>query len=589
MRRLPTLVAGGLCIAAVALGSGLVSATTAVSPGRTTFVPIPPCRLMDTRAGAPVGPRSSPLVAGETYAPLVWGANGNCSIPATASAVSMNVTFVNPTSSSYLTVFPPDVQRPLASNLNWVAGQAPAPNAVTSQLSADGHVGFYNMAGTVDVIADLVGYYETADSGAAGAAGAEGSAGSAGGVGPTGATGPAGAVGPAGPAGPEGPTGPVGPAGAPGVAGRRGFGRVIVSVWPLQTTGRGQYTSITTGVSGNPVVSYFDATANHAGLLLCNDPQCAGGDERDITLDSPGSDGLFSSVAIGQDGLPVIAHYDSVDKDLEFTLCGDVACTGWIEDKLDVVGDVGSSVAMVIGADGDPVISYFDATNGDLKVIKCDNWHCWNTHVNVVDSAGNVGQFSSITIGADGNPIISYYDATNADLKVAACNDPACAGQDERISTIDAIGDVGVFSSITRGASGNPVISYADMTNGDLKVAACNDPACLGADETVTAVDTAGDVGRYASIATGPGGNPVLSYYDATHGDLKLALCDDPMCAGQNEQIIVVDRVGDVGQFSSVTIGSNGEPVVSYYDKTWSQLRVATIIHRSWSAGDWGR
>jgi len=107
MRRLPTLVAGGLCIAAVALGSGLVSATAAVSPGRTTFVPIPPCRLMDTRAGAPVGPRSSPLVAGETYAPLVWGANGNCSIPATASAVSMNVTFVNPTSSSYLTVFPP--------------------------------------------------------------------------------------------------------------------------------------------------------------------------------------------------------------------------------------------------------------------------------------------------------------------------------------------------------------------------------------------------------------------------------------------------------------------------------------------------
>ncbi|MGB8860562.1 MAG: glycosyl hydrolase family 28-related protein [Ilumatobacteraceae bacterium] len=107
----------------------------------------------------------------------------------------MNVTFVNPSASGYLTVYPPDAALPITSNLNWTAGQAPAPNAVTVRLSADGRVGFYNFAGTVDLIADVVGYYEPSTAGLAGPPG------------PTGATGATGATGPTGPAGPTGATG----------------------------------------------------------------------------------------------------------------------------------------------------------------------------------------------------------------------------------------------------------------------------------------------------------------------------------------------------------------------------------------------
>ena len=91
------------------------------------------------------------------------GTNGNCTVPATAVGVVMNVTAVGPTAPSYLSVFPPDAPKPLVSSLNYAPGNGPTPNAVTVGLSVDGSVGFFNAFGTVDVIADVVGYYDPAE------------------------------------------------------------------------------------------------------------------------------------------------------------------------------------------------------------------------------------------------------------------------------------------------------------------------------------------------------------------------------------------------------------------------------------------
>jgi hypothetical protein len=85
--------------------------------------------------------------------------SGNCNVPVDATGVVMNVTAVDPTQPSFLTVFPAGVVRPLAPNLNFVAGQAPTPNAVTVDVPASGQVSFYNNEGTVNVVADIVGYY----------------------------------------------------------------------------------------------------------------------------------------------------------------------------------------------------------------------------------------------------------------------------------------------------------------------------------------------------------------------------------------------------------------------------------------------
>jgi len=160
-------VAAGMAAAAVT-SLGLVRAVNATGGGSSSvFVPITPCRLVDTRTGPNnVGTRSTPIGSGEAAVFAVWGPNGNCTIPNIATGIATNTTAVNATAGSYLTVYPADaVPRPKASNLNFTAGSAPTPNQVTVGLSASGAIGVYNLTGTVDVIIDIVGYYEPTSAG----------------------------------------------------------------------------------------------------------------------------------------------------------------------------------------------------------------------------------------------------------------------------------------------------------------------------------------------------------------------------------------------------------------------------------------
>ena len=84
----------------------------------------------------------------------------NFGVPATASAVVLNVTATDTTGTSYLTVWPATATRPTASNLNWVAGQT-VPNLVEVAL-VNSQASVYNNQGSVDVVIDLEGYVDTA-------------------------------------------------------------------------------------------------------------------------------------------------------------------------------------------------------------------------------------------------------------------------------------------------------------------------------------------------------------------------------------------------------------------------------------------
>ncbi len=155
-------VGAAIAIGAISIGSISAWRVSAASQSESSFVPIAPCRVFDTRPGnEPEGGKKSPLGSGDANVHIqqIAGTVGNCQIPPDATAVSMNVTAVNPTAQSNLRVFPADVSTPTVSNLNWVADQAPTPNKVDVQLSPGGAIKLYNQNGTVDVVADVVGYY----------------------------------------------------------------------------------------------------------------------------------------------------------------------------------------------------------------------------------------------------------------------------------------------------------------------------------------------------------------------------------------------------------------------------------------------
>ncbi len=152
----------GLAVGAISIGSISAWQVTASGGEQSSFVPTAPCRLFDTRPGnEPDEGKKAPLGPGESnvHVQQVTGTIGNCQIPVDAVAVSMNVTTVGGTAQSNLRIHPADVDTPTASNLNWTAGQSPTPNKVDVQLSPDGKVSLFNQNGTVDVVADVVGYY----------------------------------------------------------------------------------------------------------------------------------------------------------------------------------------------------------------------------------------------------------------------------------------------------------------------------------------------------------------------------------------------------------------------------------------------
>ncbi|MEV4948209.1 FlgD immunoglobulin-like domain containing protein [Streptomyces sp. NPDC053755] len=139
--------------------TGDVALTRERSLASGTYRPVTPTRVMDTRGG--LGAPKAKVGPGGTVTLQVGGRGG---VPASGvSAVVMNVTATNATSSTYVSVYPAGTVRTSASNLNVVAGRN-VSNLVTVPV-VDGKATFYNRAGSVDLLADVAGYYSLAGDG----------------------------------------------------------------------------------------------------------------------------------------------------------------------------------------------------------------------------------------------------------------------------------------------------------------------------------------------------------------------------------------------------------------------------------------
>lgn len=352
------------------------------------------------------------------------------------------------------------------------------------------------------------------------------------------------------------------------------------SVTAVDTAGRvGSHVAIATGSDGLPIVAYYDETLGDLKVAKCHEPTCSEGVSI-ATVDSEDKVGSYAAIAIDGEGLPVLSYFDATAGDLKVARCSGPDCSGEATiSRLDSEEIVGLFTSIAIGEDGLPVISYFDRDNCALKVAKCHDPACQDrVSIATVDKKkkGCVGLFSSIAISADGSPLIAYYDSHQGRLKVAKCNDAACAGK-KKISVIDESVSVGSFGRVAIGADDLPVISYYDHSRGDLKVAHCNDPACADGDEAIATLDADGLVGSFAALDFSADGLPVVVYYDLVGGFVKLVRCKDQACSDFEAPMVVAHDEETMKSFLAMTIRPEGVVVVAFFNQTDGDLKFVSV------------
>lgn len=138
----------------------LIADVNGYFPATTTYKPLDPARLLETRSGLStidglfngIGLRS----VNEITELTVTGRGG---VPLGAATVVLNVTVAGSTASGFVTVYPCGIPAPLASNLNYGINTVVA-NAVTVKVGTDGKVCLRN-SGPTELVVDVNGFLPT--------------------------------------------------------------------------------------------------------------------------------------------------------------------------------------------------------------------------------------------------------------------------------------------------------------------------------------------------------------------------------------------------------------------------------------------
>lgn len=254
--------------------------------------------------------------------------------------------------------------------------------------------------------------------------------------------------------------------------------------------------AVAIGADGLPLVVYrpyaYPTPSRTLRALRCADFLCSLKITSILTETTNGG----PAVSIGVDGLPLVAYieYPGVDGyDLNVIHCGNLSCS--VDNALHTVDaeEYSSRPSLAIGTDGLPVIAYISGTDPTfaLKVAHCSTLDCSSaTTVSVVPECDSQ---PSLTVGADGLPVISFSAfspdiSPNPALKVVRCGNRDCSSGNT-IATVDArAGEViGESSSIAIGAGGLPVIVCSTAEPSPprvVKSVLCGNPACSAGNST---------------------------------------------------------------------------------------------------------
>ena len=262
------------------------------------------------------------------------------------------------------------------------------------------------------------------------------------------------------------------------------------------------------------------------------------------------------SMELNSSGNPVIAYGDTVG--IRLISCNDPQCNSFSDQAI----ALGHSPSLELNNNDLPSISYYQSSH--LVMAICDTPQCDGTiTTHQISSPRNDGEYNSLALDSSGNPMIAYYSSTDSSLRYLYCiSSPTCSSGILLGGELDNSADVGKSVSMVIDQSGYPVISYFDSTNGDLKLALCSNSSCTS--KAIITVDSAGNVGGYPSLALDSNDNPVISYADASNDKLKVVICGNATCTSGNIYRSFYTTGGVTSSFIALTSGNI--PIISYSD-----------------------
>jgi len=272
------------------------------------------------------------------------------------------------------------------------------------------------------------------------------------------------------------------------------------------------------------------------------------------------------SLAFTQDDRPMIAYTDDRFGDLVFA---ERTASGWITQTVDASGQVGYFPSLAVDCADQPHISYFDNTLNDTKYAyrSSTGWR-----IETIDAEGLPGfhipaGFTQIALRSEPDPdqclavqpqvtYLAYrYKPYDGELRFATRHHDGW-----QIEVVDSATGAGGFPSLTLDAAGNPWISYYragtwDYHRGELRVANRNSGRWR-----LAIVDRSANAGRFNAVAVSVLGVPVVAYYAAKTGDLRLAWRNGHW----RTQTLAAD--GDVGAWAQLTIDGHNLAHLTYVD-----------------------
>ena len=153
---------GTVCIYTRAATHVLVDVNAFVPPGSASVFGVPPARLLETRRGpglVTVDHLFQGVGKAGTGSVIALQVAGRGGVPVGAAGAVLNVTVTEPSDGGFVTAYPCDQVRPVASNVNYVTGQT-VPNGVYAKLDSAGRVCLFTSSPThlaVDVNAYIPG------------------------------------------------------------------------------------------------------------------------------------------------------------------------------------------------------------------------------------------------------------------------------------------------------------------------------------------------------------------------------------------------------------------------------------------------